>query len=87
MAHQVVAIERDIERSGRHGASGDLLQLFGEPPREVLPPRPDPYEREVVQGAIALHDFVCDPGERAAHAVRIHHHGHGKPSTLVTGAT
>jgi hypothetical protein len=65
------------------GTARDLLQLLGETPCEVLPPRADADEREIVHRAVSFGDLVRNARQRAAHAVRVHHHGHGECSRRV----
>ena len=72
VAHQVVAIERDVERAGRHVVAGDLLQAAREAPRDVDAARTDADQREVIDAFVAFDDFVGDAGEGAADAVRVH---------------
>ena len=75
--HQVVAIERDVERAGRHVVAVDLLERAREPPGDRHAARADADERELVEAAIAFEDFVRDARQRARHAVGVHHLGHG----------
>ncbi len=49
----------------------DVLDDLREAPRQRHAARADADERELVEAAVALEDFVRDARERAAHPVRI----------------
>ena len=46
-------------------------------PRNRHAARPDADERQLLDAAVALENLVRDARERAAHAVGVHHDGHG----------
>src|SRR5262245_28869591 len=73
--HQIVAIERDVEGTGRNVGSGNLPQAACEPPSQMISARTHPDQGQIVNTSIALQDFVCDSGEGAADPVRIHNDG------------
>ena len=79
VAHQVVAVERDVERAGRHLVTGDLAQARGDTPRQRHAAFADADERELVDRAVALDDLVRDARQRPLHAVGIHDYRHGGP--------
>ena len=84
--HQIVAVERDVERAGRHLVAGDLLDARGPGAwRCGTPRRAHADEREVVDAFVAFDDFVGDAGEGAADAVRIHDDGHVAPLCGLAG--
>ena len=68
----VVAIERDVDRSDRHGAL-DALDLgaerLGHPHAAAL----EADENDALQTAVALDDLVGDAGERPANVVGAEH--------------
>ena len=76
VAHQVIAIQRDVERAGRHLMAGDFLQRPGETLGDRHAARAHADERNVVHALVALDDLVSDAGERTADAIRIHYDGH-----------
>ena len=80
VAHQVVAIQRDVERAGRHRrAPRDVAAMIArEAPGERHAARADADEREVVDAAVALENLVRDARQRASDAVGIHHDRHGR---------
>ena len=80
VAHQVVAIERDVERAGRHVVAVDFLERAGEPPGERHAARADPDERQLVEAAVALENLVRDARQRARHAIGVHYLRHGQAS-------
>ena len=61
------------------GTSSPLISCSDarEPPGERHAARADADERDLVEAAVALEDFVRDARERAGHAVGVHHLGHG----------
>src|SRR5439155_7140685 len=75
--HQIVAVQGDVERAGRDVVIVDVLHRAGQPAGERHAARADADQRELLDTAIALDDFVRDPGQRTPHAIRVHHHGHG----------
>ncbi len=81
VAHQVVAIERDVERAGRHAVAVDLVQRPGEPARQRHAAGADADQRELVEPAVALEDFVGDAGQGAGHAIGVHYQRHGRLQT------
>ena len=56
----------------------DLADRLRQPPGERHAARPDPDQRQLLDAAIALENLVRDPRERPAHAVGVHHDGHGR---------
>ena len=76
MAHQVVAIERDVERAGGDVVAGDLAQAARQAAREVHAARTHADQGEVFHASVAFDDFVGDAGEGAADPVRIHDDWH-----------
>ena len=78
MPHQIVAIERDVQRAGRHIVAVDLVQRsrrFAAP--SGTPRRADADQRDLVEAAVALENFVRDARQRARHPIRVHHQRHG----------
>ena len=77
-AHEVVAIERDVERAGRHLVTGNLVNGVRNPARQRHAARADADEGDLFEAAVAFEDFVRDSREAAGHPVRIendrHHH-------------
>jgi hypothetical protein len=84
VAHQIVAIERDIKRAGRHVVAVDFLECAGDAPRQRDPAGPDAHQRELVQPAVAFENLVRDARQHARHAVGVHYlgHGHLRPRSL-----
>jgi hypothetical protein len=76
VAHQIVAIERDVERAGRHVHAGDGPEMRGETRRNRHPARADADERQLVGAAVALEDLVRDSREAAADSFRVHYDRH-----------
>ena len=64
-AHQVVAIERDVERADRDLFAGDLAQVGGDALRDRHTAAAHADEREIGKTAIVFEDFVGDSRERA----------------------
>jgi hypothetical protein len=83
MAHQVVAVERDVERAGRHVMAADLLDAPRQPAGERHAPAADADQRQLLDPAMALDDLVRDPGQGLAHAIAVHHKGHGGTSAEI----
>ena len=65
LPHQIVAVERDVERSGRDDLAGDPLELGRNASRQRHAALADADDREVVHTAVALDDLVRDAHERA----------------------
>ena len=80
MAHQIVAIERDVERAGRHIVAGDVLQRACDAPRERHAAAAHADQGDVCDAAVSFDDFVSDARERARDAVRVHDYRHGRTS-------
>ena len=76
VAHQVIAVERDVERAGGHVFPGDLDQTLRQPSREVHAARADPDERQGVNTFVPFEDLVSDACEGSSNAVRIHDYRH-----------
>ena len=77
LAHQVVAIQRDVERAGGHVGIRDAIELHGNPSRQRDAALADADERQVIDAAVALDNLVGDARERSRHAVGVHHDWHG----------
>ena len=76
VAHQVVAVERDVERAGRHLVVVDLGNRAREAAGNRNAAGPDADQGELLDAAIALENLVRDARERPAHAVGVHYDGH-----------
>ncbi len=76
MAHQVVAIERDVERPGRHVVPVDLFEGPGEPPRQWHAAGADADQRQLIEPAVPLENLVRDARQRARHPIGVHHLRH-----------
>jgi hypothetical protein len=80
MTHQVVPIQRDVERAGGHVVPVDV----GDRSREAAGNRnaagPDADQRELLDTAIAFENLVRNPGQRSPDPIGIHHHRHGRSS-------
>src|SRR4029079_11917271 len=76
LPHQIVAVERDVERAVWDGLAGDPLELGRNAARQRHAALADADDREVVHTAIALDDLVRDAHERARHAIGIHDYRH-----------
>ena len=85
MAHQVVAIQGDVEGAGRHLLAGDLAERAGNAPRERNATFADADERQISDRLVAFENFVRDAGEGAADAVRIHDDRHMTPLCGLAG--
>ena len=79
MAHQVVAIERDVERAGRQRLAGDRVQALAQALRQVHAAFADAHEGEVLDGPVALDDLVSDAGQRPVDPVGVHYDRHRTP--------
>jgi hypothetical protein len=80
VAPQIVAIQRDIERAGRHLVTVDVVNRPGNPPRQRHAAGPDADHRQIIEAAVALENLVGNAGQRPAHAIGIHYHRHGDTS-------
>ena len=76
VAHQVVAVQRDVERPDRHVDASDLLEARRKPLRERHAARADAREREFFDAAVALDDFMRNTRKRARHALAVYDNGH-----------
>jgi len=76
MAHQIVAVERDIERARRHLVVVDVFDNRGNPLRQRHAAPANPDQRQLLDTPVAFEDFMRDSRQRAAHAVAIHHYWH-----------
>ena len=74
--HQVVAVERDVERSGRHVDAGEVPERLGQARRQRHASRADADERQALDAAVVFDNFVGDADEASRDAVRVHHNGH-----------
>ena len=72
VAHQVVAVQRDVERAGRHVFVVDVAQAVRDAPGERHAARADADERQIARAAVAFEDFVGDSCKGAGHPVRVH---------------
>src|SRR5215216_4590452 len=72
MPHQIVAVQRDVERAGRHVVAGDLFERARDAPGYRHSARTDADERQVIDALVALDNLVCDAGEGSRDAIRIH---------------
>ena len=64
-AHEVVAIERDVERADGDFLAGNLAQVVGDALRDRDTTAAHPDEGEIGKTAIMFEDFVRDSRERA----------------------
>ena len=76
-AHQVVAVERDVERAGRNLVLVDLADRVRQAPGQRHAARADADERERLEPAIALEDLVRDARQRPLDPHRVHYDRHG----------
>ena len=76
LPHQVVTVQRDVPRPGRHVVAGDFLEASRQATRDVDAARAHADERQLVNTLVAFDDFVGDAGQGAADAVRIHYCRH-----------
>ena len=76
MTHEIVAIQRDVERAGGNLALADLADALRQPLGERDAARADADERQFFDAAIAFEDFVGDAGERTTHSLGIHDDRH-----------
>ena len=74
--HQIVAVERDVECARRHLGAADVAQHGSQPPGKRHPARADAHQRDVVDAAVVLDDFMRHARETARHAIGVHHDGH-----------
>ena len=59
MAHQIVAVERDVERAGRHFVAVDLRQAARNPPRERHAAGADADQRELARCRGSVSRISC----------------------------
>jgi hypothetical protein len=97
VAHQVVAVQRDVEDAGRNvrlrcvrtwaggAALHDVADGVGEAPRNRDAARADTDEREVVDAAIAFEDFVRDAREGTGNSVGVENDWHASPLRSLAG--
>ncbi len=76
MPHQVVAVQRDVERAGRHLVTGDLPERARDTAGDRHAARTDTDERQIFDTFVALDDLVGDAGEGSSDAIRIHDYWH-----------
>jgi len=79
-AHQVVTVERDVERAGRHLAMADLAQQPRQTPGQRHPARADADQGEIVHATVPFDDFVGNARERAADSIGVENDWHGASS-------
>src|SRR5204862_135364 len=60
LPHQVVAVERDVERAGGDLVAVDAVQRVRDPPRQRHAARANADQRQIAGAAIAFEDFVGD---------------------------
>ena len=77
--HQVVAVERDIERAGGHLYAGDVLQVRGDPRRNRHPARANADQSQGLHASVALVNLVGDAQQAARDPLGVHDYGHGTP--------
>jgi hypothetical protein len=65
VAHQVVAIERDVERAGGDVVARNVLERAGDPPRQRDAAAAHAHERNLIDAAISFDDFVSNARQRA----------------------
>jgi hypothetical protein len=83
--HQVVAIERDVERAGRHVVAVDLVQRPGPAPRDRHAARADADQGEVVDAPVAFENFVRDAREGTGDSVSVEDDRHVPPLRSLAG--
>ena len=84
VAHQVVAIERDVERPDRHLGAADAGHQRGQAPRERHTAPLDADERQFLDAARPLEDLVGNARQRATDPIRIEHYRHA--GTCLSGS-
>src|SRR5262249_22312091 len=70
------AVERDIERAGRHLVVVDVFDNRGNPLRQRHAAAANPDERQFLDTPVALEDLMRDSRQRAAHAIAVHDYWH-----------
>ena len=68
-AHQIVAVQRDVEGAGRHLVARNVLDEFRDAPRQRHAARANADEGDFFETAVAFEDFVRDSREAAGHPV------------------
>ena len=85
----VVAVERDVERSDRHVEPLEALDGGGEPAGDRGAPRVEPHQDEIVGAVVTLHDLVGDAGMGTAEIAGVEHtraeFSHGSSRRSLTG--
>ena len=76
LAHQVVAVEGDVEGADRHVVAGDVLERGGDAPGQRHAARAHADDGQLLDAAVALDDLVGDAHQRARDAIGVHHDGH-----------
>src|SRR5262245_3749732 len=79
MAHEVIAIERDVERAGRQLVTVDLANRPRNTPCDRHASRANADQSQFFDPAVSVDDFVRDPDESSRHPFRVHHDRHGTP--------
>src|SRR5690348_17739819 len=69
----VVAMATRVDGAGGDGMALELLQLRGEPPREVVAARKDADQHHLAGAVVALDDLVGDARQRSPDLLRVHH--------------
>jgi hypothetical protein len=76
VAHQIVAVEGDVEGARRELVSVNLPDDVGESAGQGHSTRADSHERQLLESPVAFDNLVRDPGERPPHPIAVHHYGH-----------
>ena len=79
MAHEIVAIERDVECAGRQLVTVDLANRARDTSCDRHTARANAHQSQFFDSAVALDDFVRNAHESPRHAFRVHHDRHGAP--------
>jgi hypothetical protein len=72
VSHQIVAIQRDVERAGRHVDAGDGLQMPGDAGGDRDAAGANADERHVFEAAVVFEDFVRDARQASGDAIGVH---------------
>ena len=85
VAHDIVAVEADVERAHRGTLALDLLDLGREAVGEGLSAANDANHLDVLRALVVLDDFVSDARDGTLHGLLVHDDGlepwlsHGTP--------
>jgi plasmid stability protein len=83
--HQIVAVERDVERAGRDVVAVDVVDGARQAPRQRHAASADADQRELIDGVVAFEDFVRDPREAAADSGGVENDWHRGPLRVLAG--